>query len=129
MPSCSPATWCTHTPIRTPGLRGSRSQSSSRVWERDRGRMASMADPSMLQRFLADAKVDTAVFELRPPDYRAMLLAVDGLVPGPSDQVSDALLQTAETAARQALSNQPVEQFPHVAAWRETYRAFGAKPQ
>jgi DNA/RNA-binding domain of Phe-tRNA-synthetase-like protein len=90
--------------------------------------MASMADPSMLQRFLADAKIDTAVFELRP-DYRAMLLAVDRLVPGPSDQVSDALLQTAETAARQALSNQPVEQLPHVAAWRETYRAFGAKPQ
>ena len=70
----------------------------------------------------------TRVFALRP-DYRALLLAVDGLVPGPSDEASDALLQAAEAAARQALSEQPVEQLPHVAAWREAYRAFGAKPQ
>jgi DNA/RNA-binding domain of Phe-tRNA-synthetase-like protein len=27
------------------------------------------------------------------------------------------------------LRNQPVDQIPHVAAWREAYRAFGAKPQ
>ena len=68
------------------------------------------------------------MFVLRP-DYRAILLAVDGLVPGPSDQDSDALLQAAETSARQALSEQPVDQLPHVAAWRDAYRAFGAKPQ
>ncbi|WP_029117424.1 B3/4 domain-containing protein [Mycobacterium sp. URHB0044] len=77
---------------------------------------------------LADAHVDAAVFALRP-DYRALLLAVDGLVPAPSDDRSDALLQTAETTARQAISTQPVDQLPHVAAWREAYRAFGAKPQ
>ena len=68
------------------------------------------------------------MFTLRP-DYRALLVAVDGLVPGPSDSTSEALLQAAETAARQALRDRPVEQLPHVAAWRETYRAFGAKPQ
>ena len=68
------------------------------------------------------------MFALRP-DYRAMLLAVDGLVPGPSDEASDALLQAAEAAAREALDDLPVEQLPHVAAWREAYRAFGAKPQ
>ena len=68
------------------------------------------------------------MFALRP-DYRVLLLAVDGLVPGPSDQASDALLQAAEDAARQALSERPVDQLPHVAAWREAYRAFGAKPQ
>ena len=87
-----------------------------------------MSDVDMLKGFLAGAHVDDAVFALRP-DYRAMLLAVDGLVPGPSDQDSDALLQAAETSARQALSEQPVDQLPHVAAWREAYRAFGAKPQ
>lgn len=59
----------------------------------------------------------------------ALLLAVDGLVAGPSDEGSDALLLTAEAAARQALAEQPLEQIPHVAAWREAYRAFGAKPQ
>jgi DNA/RNA-binding domain of Phe-tRNA-synthetase-like protein len=81
-----------------------------------------------LQEFLTGASVDNAVFALRP-DYRAVLLAVGGLVTGPSDQESDALLQAAEEAARRATSERPVEQLPHVAAWREAYRAFGAKPQ
>ena len=68
------------------------------------------------------------MFALRP-DYRAMLLAVDGLVPGPSDPASDTLLEAAEAAARGVLHDRPVEQLPHVAAWRDAYRAFGAKPQ
>jgi DNA/RNA-binding domain of Phe-tRNA-synthetase-like protein len=87
-----------------------------------------MSDAGMLQEFLAAACVDAAVFALRP-DYRALLLAVDGLVPGPGDQDSDALLQAAEVAAREALGGGPAEQLPHVAAWREAYRAFGAKPK
>jgi DNA/RNA-binding domain of Phe-tRNA-synthetase-like protein len=82
----------------------------------------------MLREFLAGGHVDTAVFALRP-DYRAMLVAVDGLVPGPSDEASDALLQTAEAAAREAIDSRPPEHLAHVAAWREAYRAFGAKPQ
>jgi DNA/RNA-binding domain of Phe-tRNA-synthetase-like protein len=82
----------------------------------------------MLQEFLAGGDVDSAVFALRP-DYRAMLLAADGIVPGPSDQASDALLQAAEAAAREALRDRPAEELPHVASWREAYRAFGAKPQ
>jgi DNA/RNA-binding domain of Phe-tRNA-synthetase-like protein len=87
-----------------------------------------MPDLGMLQDFLDGGRVDAAVFALRP-DYRALLLAVGGLVPGPSDQAGDALLQAAETAAREALAGRPAEQLPHVAAWREAYRAFGAKPQ
>ena len=87
-----------------------------------------MSDAGMLEEFLAGAWVDAAVFALRP-DYRALLLAVDGIVPGPSDQESDALLQAAQAAARQALNGRPAEELPHVAAWREAYRAFGAKPQ
>jgi DNA/RNA-binding domain of Phe-tRNA-synthetase-like protein len=77
---------------------------------------------------LAGAAVDTAVLALRP-DYRVLLLAVEGIVPGPSSQDSDALLQAAEARALEALHEQPVEEVPHVAAWREAYRAFGAKPQ
>jgi DNA/RNA-binding domain of Phe-tRNA-synthetase-like protein len=87
-----------------------------------------MSDAGMLQEYLAGACVDAAVFALRP-DYRVLLLAVDGIVPGPGDQDSDALLLAAEAAARQALRGGPAEQLPHVAAWREAYRAFGAKPQ
>lgn len=87
-----------------------------------------MPDPGTLKEFLAGGYVDDAVFALRP-DYRVMLLAVDGLVPGPSDQTSDALFQAAETAAGEVLRDQSVGQLPHVAAWREAYKAFGAKPQ
>jgi DNA/RNA-binding domain of Phe-tRNA-synthetase-like protein len=81
-----------------------------------------------LDTFLAGGEVDEAVFALRP-DYRAMLMAVEGIVPGASDEASDALLRAAEAAAGEAMREQPVEQLPHVAAWREAYRAFGAKPQ
>ena len=87
-----------------------------------------MPDRSSLEQFLTGTEVDPAVFALRP-DYRALLVAVDGLVPGSSDSTGEALLQAAETSARVALNDQPVEQLPHVAAWREAYRAFGAKPQ
>jgi DNA/RNA-binding domain of Phe-tRNA-synthetase-like protein len=87
-----------------------------------------MTDVGQLERVLNGAYVDAAVFALRP-DYRVLLLAVDGLITSPSDQSSEALLQAAEAAARQALSDRAVDQLPHVAAWREAYRAFGAKPQ
>jgi DNA/RNA-binding domain of Phe-tRNA-synthetase-like protein len=87
-----------------------------------------MSEAMTLEEFLGGGRVDAAVFALRP-DYRAMLLAVDGLVPAPSDQASDALLRAAEDKAREVSSDRPVEQLPHVAAWRDAYRAFGAKPQ
>jgi DNA/RNA-binding domain of Phe-tRNA-synthetase-like protein len=87
-----------------------------------------MRELGMLQEFLNGARVDTAVFSLRP-DYRAVLLAVDGLVPGLSDDASEKLLQAAEATAREALDGRAVEDLPHVAAWREAYRSFGAKPQ
>ena len=87
-----------------------------------------MPDTGMLEEFLAGAYVDAAVFALRP-DYRVLLLAVGGIVLGPGDQASDALLAAAEAAAREALGGGPAEQLPHVTAWRDAYRAFGAKPQ
>jgi len=77
---------------------------------------------------LAAASVDPAVFALRP-DYRAALVAADGIVPGPSDHESEALLVAAEQVAADALRERPVDELPHVAAWRDAYRAFGAKPQ
>lgn len=81
-----------------------------------------------LETVLAGAGVDPAVRELRP-DYRALLLAVDGIEPAPSDETSEALLVRAEAAVAEVLASTPVEDVPHVAAWREAYRAFGAKPQ
>jgi DNA/RNA-binding domain of Phe-tRNA-synthetase-like protein len=84
--------------------------------------------PDALADYLAGAAVMEDVFGLRP-DYRALLLAVDGIVPGPSDAESEALLVAAEASARAALAGTPVDHLPHVASWREAYRAFGAKPQ
>lgn len=87
-----------------------------------------MPDQEGLEAFLAGGSVDPAVFALRP-DYRVLLLAVDGLEPGPSDATSEALLRRAEASARDVLGDRPPEHLPHVAAWRDAYRAFGAKPQ
>jgi DNA/RNA-binding domain of Phe-tRNA-synthetase-like protein len=81
-----------------------------------------------LEDFLAGATVADEVFTLRP-DYRVLLVAVAGIAPAGSDATSEALLVRAEESARRALAGTPVEQLPHVAAWREAYRAFGAKPQ
>ncbi|MET3935674.1 hypothetical protein [Arthrobacter sp. OAP107] len=77
-----------------------------------------MRDLETLQEFLNGAGVDAEAFSLRP-DYRAVLLAVDGIVPGPSDRVSDTPLQAAEAPTRGARGARPVEDLPHVAAWRE----------
>lgn len=77
---------------------------------------------------LDQARIDDTVLALRP-DYRVSLLAVSGLTPGDSDQASDDLLSAAEERARALLSASPVEELAHVAAWRDAYRSFGAKPQ
>jgi DNA/RNA-binding domain of Phe-tRNA-synthetase-like protein len=87
-----------------------------------------MAVTDELDAFLAGAHVAADVYELRP-DYRAMLLAVSGIRPGPSDDASEELLRTAEQAAAGWAELGPVEELPHVAAWRDAYRSFGAKPQ
>jgi DNA/RNA-binding domain of Phe-tRNA-synthetase-like protein len=87
-----------------------------------------MSDTAMLEEFLAGACVEAAVFELRP-DYRVLLVAAEGLEPGPPDQASEELLARAETRARAVLDGRAPEDMPEVADWRDAYRAFGAKPQ
>ena len=87
-----------------------------------------------VQGFLVGASIDDAVAALRP-DYRALLIAVDGLPTSTSDagattfSSAETLLARAETTARELLATTPVEETPHVAAWRDAYRDFGAKPQ
>ncbi|MFE9333173.1 B3/4 domain-containing protein [Streptomyces sp. NPDC006925] len=77
---------------------------------------------STTEDWLAAARIDPSVGALRP-DYRALLIVAEGLVPGPSDAVSEELLAKAEATACDP------EQHPHAAAWREAFRAFGAKPK
>lgn len=88
-----------------------------------------MPDRAGVLEVLEGARVDAAVLALRP-DYRALLVAVDGLrADDGSDGDGDALLRAAERAALDALGGRPPEEHEHVAAWRAAYRAFGAKPQ
>ena len=75
--------------------------------------------------WLNAATIDQAVRELRP-DYRCALVLAEGLTPGPSDDHSDALLAAAQESV--AGLGAP-EDLPHMAAWRDAFRAFGAKPQ
>lgn len=85
--------------------------------------------PSLdLKAFVAGASVAPEVFALRP-DYRALILAVSGIkAGGPSDPTSEAYLQSAEATARDLVAKTALNDLPHVAAWRDAYKGFGAKP-
>ncbi|KAH8427055.1 B3/B4 domain-containing protein [Aspergillus melleus] len=86
-----------------------------------------MAGQRTAQQLLQSARVAPEIFALRP-DYRALLMVVEGIPPGPSDASSQAMLQEAESHVKELLSKSPVTEFPHIAAWRDAYKAFGAKP-
>ncbi|MFI6507510.1 B3/4 domain-containing protein [Streptosporangium sp. NPDC050855] len=70
---------------------------------------------------IEDIVVDPAVGALRP-DFAVLTFEVRGLRNGPSDDASRAWL--AEAAEKATESGDP-----RIEAWREAYRAFGAKPQ
>ncbi|KAL6901047.1 Phenylalanyl-tRNA synthetase [Trichoderma evansii] len=87
-----------------------------------------MSVTSTMQKLLQASHIAPEIFELRP-DYRALLMVVEGIPPGPSDDASETLLREAETSVKGFLSEYTVTGIPHIAAWREAYKAFGAKPQ
>ena len=87
-----------------------------------------MPDRTELEAFLAAATVADEVFALRP-DYRALLIAVDGLEPGEGDTESEELLTRAERWAAEATATIRVEDLPHITSWRDAFRGVGAKPQ
>jgi len=59
-----------------------------------------------LDSFVNAASVADDVFELRP-DYRVLLLAVDGIEPAGSDNDSAAMLQAAQDEAARSWCAQP----------------------
>lgn len=67
--------------------------------------------------------IDAEIFALRP-DFMALSISVSGARNGPSDASSEALL----AAAVQSLDAFPWAE-AHLDAWRDAYRAFGAKPK
>jgi DNA/RNA-binding domain of Phe-tRNA-synthetase-like protein len=77
----------------------------------------------------------TDLFQIAPtvaesfPTYRALFLVASGLVNGPSDERSTAILREAEAHAREMFRSSSPAEHPHMAAWREAFRSFGLKPQ
>ena len=85
-----------------------------------------MTELSSSSRMALDtAHIAPDVRELRP-DYRVLLLVADNLHGGFN---VDDLVTQAENHARALLADTAVEDLPHIAAWREAFRSFGAKPQ
>jgi DNA/RNA-binding domain of Phe-tRNA-synthetase-like protein len=67
--------------------------------------------------------VTAAVHALRP-DFAVCAIAITGAGNGPGDALSEAWRRDADAWAA-GCADLP----PHLAAWQEAYRAFGAKPQ
>jgi len=73
-------------------------------------------------------EIDPRIWELRP-DFVVTVVRARGLSNGPSDDSSTSLLRRVEQVARKTLNGAEPVALPHISAWRDAYRAFGAKAQ
>ncbi|MEV5388244.1 phenylalanine--tRNA ligase beta subunit-related protein [Streptomyces sp. NPDC052721] len=62
------------------------------------------------------------------PGFTHVAVEAHGIVNGPSTEASSALLDDAARRLATRLSGRAPHEDPHMAAWREVYTAFGAKP-
>ncbi|WP_030975950.1 B3/4 domain-containing protein [Streptomyces sp. NRRL S-1824] len=62
------------------------------------------------------------------PGFTCLAVEARGLVNGESNEESSALLDDATRRLVARLDGRAPHEDPHVAAWRDTYTAFGAKP-
>ncbi|MGW7007116.1 B3/B4 domain-containing protein [Streptomyces sp. NPDC054933] len=62
------------------------------------------------------------------PSFTHLAVEARGLVNGPSDERSAALLDEAERRLAARLAGRAPHEDEHIAAWRAAYSAFGAKP-
>lgn len=62
------------------------------------------------------------------PGFAPLVVEAQGLVNGPSDEASSALLDDAADRVAERLGGRAPHEAPHMAAWRAAYCAFGAKP-
>jgi DNA/RNA-binding domain of Phe-tRNA-synthetase-like protein len=75
---------------------------------------------------MADYRIDAEIFRLYP-GYRRGLVLAQGLRNGASDAGLIEQLRTQEATLRERVQGNPAE-YPRIAAWREAYRRFGARP-
>lgn len=77
-----------------------------------------MSGTQYAQKLFQTARIAPEIFQLRP-DYRALLMVVEGIPPGPSDDSSETLLREAERCVKDLLlKHSTITDFPHIAAWR-----------
>ncbi|MFJ4893376.1 cytoplasmic protein [Streptomyces sp. M41(2017)] len=62
------------------------------------------------------------------PGFTHVVVEADGLVNGPSTDGTSALLDDAARRLADRLGGRPPHEDAHMAAWRQTYTAFGSKP-
>src|SRR5712691_403926 len=65
----------------------------------------------------------------RYPHFSTLIIYAEGLENGPANAESTRLLRDAQQQCRASLQVETLPQQPHIAAWREAYRSFGAKPK
>jgi DNA/RNA-binding domain of Phe-tRNA-synthetase-like protein len=71
--------------------------------------------------------VQTSIFE-RFPGYVRGVVVAHGVTNGPSPEELVRLLRDAEQKVRERPDLEQLTEDPHIKAWREAYRSFGAKP-
>jgi DNA/RNA-binding domain of Phe-tRNA-synthetase-like protein len=62
------------------------------------------------------------------PDYHAVVIYAKGLENSESDESSTALLRSAEAKQRELFGVEKASSHPHITAWRDEFKNFGAKP-
>lgn len=72
-------------------------------------------------------RVDARIQE-QFPDYAVLVIYARGLGNRPSTERSIGLLREAEQRQREAFGAEKASTHPHIAAWREAFGRFGAKP-
>lgn len=73
-------------------------------------------------------RVDLELFAKYPGYVRGLVVVRRAVnIESPIDEVLR-LLKSAQQAIRQRADLEPIASYPNIAAWREAYRAFGAKP-
>jgi DNA/RNA-binding domain of Phe-tRNA-synthetase-like protein len=75
---------------------------------------------------MADYRIEADVFNLNP-GYRRGLVLARAVRNGPAGASLTAQLRAEEAALRQRIQGN-VAEYPRIAAWREAYRRFGARP-
>lgn len=73
-------------------------------------------------------KIDPRILE-QYPEYSALIIYARGLSNKPGDENSSKLLREAESKQRAAFGDEKPATHPHIAAWRQAFESFGAKPK